>query len=122
MEQWKQINENYFISNLGNIKSNKCRNGRGFGEKYERLLKPVLKKTGYYEVYIGKWELVHRLVAKYFIPNSENKPCVDHIDFDKSNNKINNLRWVTYEENNKFRYDAGRANQYTLYGRKYKNI
>ena len=120
MEEWKQINENYFISNLGNVKSNKCRNGKTFGKKYERLLKPNLKNTGYYEVFVGKWELVHRLVAKYFIKNPENKPCVDHIDFNKSNNKMSNLRWVTYEENNKFRYDAGRANQYTLYGQKNK--
>jgi hypothetical protein len=122
MEIWKQIDKNYFISNLGNVKSNKCKSGKYFGEKYERLLKPSLKKTGYMEVFIGKSVLVHRLVAIHFIDNPENKPCVDHIDFDKTNNNVSNLRWVTYEENNKYRYDAGRANQWTLYGRKNKNI
>ena len=43
---------------------------------------------------------VHRLVAQTFIPNYDNKPCVDHIDGDKKNNHVNNLRWVTPSENN----------------------
>ena len=42
---------------------------------------------------------VHRLVAMTFIPNSENKPCVDHINAVKDDNRADNLRWVTYSEN-----------------------
>jgi len=119
MIQWKPIGKNYLVSTEGQIKSLPR---KGTINK-ERILKPKIGKTGYNSVYVdGKWKMVHRLVAEAFIPNPLNKPCVDHIDFNKDNNKISNLRWVTYEENNKFRYEAGRANQYTLYGQKHKLI
>ena len=43
---------------------------------------------------------IHRLVAEAFISNPQNKPTVDHIDGDRLNNKIDNLRWATYSEQN----------------------
>lgn len=42
---------------------------------------------------------LHRLVAEHFIPNPDNKPCVNHIDGNKDNPHISNLEWVTYSEN-----------------------
>lgn len=47
---------------------------------------------------VGRKFKIHRLVAEAFIPNPENKPTVDHIDRDRRNNNISNLRWATYKE------------------------
>lgn len=55
--------------------------------------------NGYHRVKIKrKTYKVHRLVAETFIDNPENKPTVDHIDRDKSNNNVSNLRWATSQE------------------------
>ena len=65
-----------------------------------RILKQSDHNRGYKTVSLhGKRYLAHRLVAITFIGNPENKPCVDHIDEDKTNNDVSNLRWVTHSEN-----------------------
>lgn len=50
---------------------------------------------------------LHRLVALLYIPNHDNKPQVDHIDGNKTNNRIYNLRWCTDDENQMFRNEQG---------------
>jgi len=69
--------------------------GRIFGKRYNRFLSPG-ESRGYLHVNIlGKNLTLHRLVAEKFIPNPDNLPQVDHIDGNRQNNDVSNLRWVT---------------------------
>ena len=79
--------------------------GRVFSKRKNIFMKPHDNGVGY--LYVGllgerkkKNYTIHRLVALHYIPNPEGKPEVDHIDRNKANNHISNLRWVTSSENN----------------------
>ena len=86
----------YQVSTLGRVK---CVDYRGTGK--ERILKPYLNDNGYLRVMIdGVQKYVHRLVLESFMPNPQNKPCIDHISTVKTENQIFNLRWTTYSQNN----------------------
>ena len=79
------------------------------------ILKLTLnKRSGYVDVKLnGKTYYYHRIIAKHFIPNPDDLPEVDHIDRDKANNSLENLRWVNRTENNSNR------SKYTLQKREY---
>ena len=99
-EIWKDIpgyEGKYKVSNLGNIVSYKTNKKCYFSDSknYKRVL---LYKNGKAFGYS-----VHRIVAQAFLPNPNNYPCVNHIDCDGSNNKVDNLEWCTYKENNDYR-------------------
>jgi len=100
MEEWKDIigYPGYRVSSAGNIWSNKIK----------RVINPPLDKDGYKRISLWKNGerkrknyRIHRLVALHFIPNSDNKPTVNHIDGDKTNNHISNLEWATMAEQNR---------------------
>lgn len=109
-EVWKDVvgfEGLYQISNLGRVKAlaieKKYRHG--FFVVPEKLKTIVLcKSNGYPCVSLRKdkknyLKYIHRLVAEAFIPNPDNKPCIDHIDTNILNFNISNLRWVSYQEN-----------------------
>ena len=98
-------------------------NGDVLGLKRNKFLKPFKNTIGYLQVELwkdgkGKKFLVHRLQGIHFIPNPENKSCIDHINRDKLDNRIENLRWATHEENmsNKSIYKNNKlGHQYICY-------
>ena len=105
-EQWKTaiydgiVYEGlYKVSNLGKILN---LNYRNTGKS--KLMTPSANTDGYFKVNLrkngeNKTCYVHRLIAQTFIPNPENKPEINHIDEDKTNNRVDNLEWKWHKDN-----------------------
>lgn len=93
-EIWKPIKGfegAYEVSTLGRVKSLK---------RKEAKILCACCRNGYLSVHLeDKYYAIHRLVGLAFVPNPENKPEIDHIDGNRSNNEVGNLRWCTHREN-----------------------
>ena len=87
---WKKTLDKYEVSDEGRIRNSTT----------GREIKQFLGRDGYMRTQIaGKTRLVHRVIAKAYIPEDPSKPFINHKDGNKQNNRVDNLEWCTRSEN-----------------------
>lgn len=118
-EIWKDIEgwEGLFrVSNLGNV----------YDIKKDELVKQYVDKKKHMAVYfrLGKRSFmmhsVHRLVAKAFVPNTDNKPHIHHIGHNPQNNRADNLMWVTAKEHRALHPETNQIERKSLWKRLFR--
>lgn len=110
--------DGYFADENGNIYTTLKKGCRNRFDLSKRISPQKLKyrylQNGYARVYMRRVSTnkredvyVHRIIAKLFVENPENKPFVNHLDCNRANNKASNLEWVTSKENNEYALKHG---------------
>ncbi len=76
------------------------RDGQCYSTHWKKWLRPDVNSCGYDRYHVnGKKRFAHRLVAQTYIPNYNELKCIDHMDRDRKNNKVENLRWINHSNN-----------------------
>lgn len=97
LTEWRMVkgHPRYSVSCNGEVL---CWNWHEYGEP--KICKSQKNRYGYLQIKIdGKLNSVHRIVCEAFHPNQQNKPCVDHVNTIRNDNRAENLQWTTYKEN-----------------------
>ena len=101
---WKTVVDDprYEVSDKGEIRNRATK----------RMCKPYVRKNGYAHYTWAKGTvMIHRMVAKAFIPNPDGLPQVNHKNFNKSDNRVENLEWCTAQYNTQHAHKGGRCLQ-----------